>query len=253
MTHQREACHYVFDGTWEGLLSAVFVAFQEKQAALTLVRSAAEITDLFIPVHTVITDADQAARVEQGLQRKLGNRRVKELWSLLLAERKEADETILAYIVRAFSLSVEQIDDPREPVVLALRDWRKKLRHEAHHMEAFVRFQERSDGIWSATIAPAYDVLPLITTHFRKRYADMPWRILDERRGYGVYFDGETIELVTSGEPSTPAEQDAAYSTLWRTYFKHVDIPERRNKRLQMQRMPKRFWKHVLEMNGSQP
>ncbi|HEY0976921.1 MAG TPA: TIGR03915 family putative DNA repair protein [Flavobacteriales bacterium] len=246
----KSAGHYVFDGTWEGLLSTVFVVFEEKCAAITLVRSASEITDLFVPVREVVTDHARAGRVEHALKEKLGHRRVKELWSLLLAERKEADGTALAYIVRGFNLPVEEVDDPREPVVLELRDWRKKLRHEAHHMEAFVRFRENTDGIWSATIAPAYDVLPLITPHFRKRYADMRWCIRDERRGYGVYFDGRSIELVSTEAASAPAEQDAAYSTLWRTYFKHVDIPERRNKRLQMQRMPKRFWKHVLEMNG---
>jgi probable DNA metabolism protein len=142
--------------------------------------------------------------------------------------------------------------------VNSLRQWRKKISHEVHQMHAFVRFQENSDGLWTSTIAPAYDVLPLIAPHFRKRFADMRWMIYDERRDYALHFDGSTVlwaePLELAGNeiaPNSVAESldaEDAYQTLWKTYFHHVNIPGRANARLQMRHMPKRHWRHMVEM-----
>ena len=49
-------------------------------------------------------------------------------------------------------------------------------------MEAFVRFQCTKDQLYYAIIQPDYNVLPLISKHFEKRYADQRWLIYDIRR-----------------------------------------------------------------------
>lgn len=246
-----EPCAYRFDGTWEGLLTAVFIAVRDRTSPAALWRAEDAPVDLFTPLITVPTDAASAARVEKGLLARMDRSKVRDLMTILLAERQEADSALLHFIIRAFQVKPAFIHDPREPLVLELRTWRKKLRHEAHHMEAFVRFREHADGTWRAVVAPAYDVLPLIARHFRRRYADMHWRITDERRGYAIAFDGYAVHFVTDQVvPQEVVEKEAAFNVLWRTYFKHVDIPERRNLGLQMQRMPKRFWRYMLEMNS---
>ena len=56
-------------------------------------------------------------------------------------------------------------------------------------MEAFVRFQLTKDGLYYCIIQPDYNVLPLISNHFEKRYADQRWLIYDSRRKYGIYYD----------------------------------------------------------------
>ena len=43
----------------------------------------------------------------------------------------------------------------------------------------------------------------------------------------------------------TGAETD--YQELWKAYFKSVDIPERRNLKLHLQHVPKRYWKYLVE------
>jgi len=42
---------------------------------------------------------------------------------------------------------------------------------------------------------------------------------------------------------------DADYEELWKSYTKSVAIKERRNLRLQMSFMPKKYWKFLTEMN----
>ncbi|MBL7951880.1 MAG: TIGR03915 family putative DNA repair protein [Flavobacteriales bacterium] len=252
------ARHYVYDGSWPGLLTVVFTVFAEKSAAASVVRDRAQVSELFSTVRAVATDEAQATRVLARARTLLGPRRVRELWCCHLAERAEVDRLLVDLFTLAFTGGA--VDDPRDPTVLGLRQWRKHVRHEKHQMEAFVRFQQNTNAVWTATIAPAYDVLPLIAAHFRARYADMEWLIADQRRGYGLHHRAGTVvpvELLHDAQgmlPATPvsmAADERSYVRLWKTYFRRVDIPERRNLGLQMRHMPKRHWRYMVEMMGA--
>ncbi|MEO7081718.1 MAG: TIGR03915 family putative DNA repair protein [Flavobacteriales bacterium] len=252
------ARHYVYDGSWPGLLSVVFTLFNEKRPALSVVRDRAQVADLFHDVREVATEEAQATRVQSRARSLLGVRRMRDLRLCHLAERAEVDRLLVELLTIAFTGGA--VNDPRDLTVLGLRQWRKHVSHEKHQMEAFVRFQENTDGVWTATIAPAYNVLPLIAPHFRKRYADMEWVIADTLRGYGLHHRAgqvAPVQFVHDQEPLLPAPHieaatnESAYVALWKTYFRSVDIPERRNLKLQMQHMPKRHWKHMVEMVGS--
>jgi probable DNA metabolism protein len=114
----------------------------------------------------------------------------------------------------------------------------KQVHREKHRMEAFVRFQKTADGLFVATIDPDHNVLPLITDHFRKRYADQRWIIYDTRRWYGMYYDLQEVIQVSFEEGSPigtgnlPAqlldEQECVYQSLWQAYYDHVNIPSRK-------------------------
>ncbi len=251
------ARHYVYDGSWPGLLSVVFILFSEKRPALSVARDRLQVTDLFHDVREVETEEASSTRVQSRARSLLGARSMRELRLCHLAERPEVDRLLVEFLTLAFTGGA--VNDPRDPTVLGLRQWRKHVSHEKHQMEAFVRFQENTDGVWTATIAPAYNVLPLIAPHFRKRYADMEWVIADTLRGYGLHHRNGTVmpvHFVHEAEPRLPvrhiesAPNERAYVALWKTYFRSVDIPERRNLKLQMQHMPKRHWKHIVEMIG---
>lgn len=249
--------HYVYDGTWQGLLSVVFTVFSEKIPALSVVRDRKKVTDLFNGVREVDSCSVQAERVQKRALTMLGPRRMRDLWYSHLAERADVDRSLVEFFSMLFTGGA--VNDTRNETVLGLRQWRKHVSHEKHQMEAFVRFQENTDGVWAATIAPAYDVLPLIVTHFRKRYADMEWVIADTLRNYGIlHRGGKVLPVQFLHEPESPlpvphitaTANERSYVALWKTYFRSVDIPERRNLKLQMQHMPKRHWRHMVEMIG---
>lgn len=256
-TARDRAQHYVYDGSWPGLLTVVFTVFSERRAVLSVVRDRTELADLFADVREVRTDDAFAARVSNRARSLLGEARVRDLRCCHMAERADVDRMIADLLLLAFTGGA--VDDPRDPVVLGLRQWRKRISHEKHHMEAFVRFQENTDGVWTALIEPMYDVLPLIAKHFRDRYADMEWLIADRLRAYGLHHCRgivRPVELYHGSETTLPAPHveaaanERAYVQLWKTYFRSVDIPERRNRKAQMRHMPKRHWRHIIEMIG---
>ncbi len=107
-------------------------------------------------------------------------------------------------------------------------------------------------------IEPRYDVLPLVIRHFQQRFSDQRWLIYDLKRNYGVFCtNGKTEEVVISDQQFNrlngqvkqellEADEDF-YQKLWKLYFKHINIEDRKNLKLQRQHMPRRFWKYLPE------
>ena len=58
---------FVFDGTWEGMLTAVFDAFSMKLQPQELVRIGAQLPIFADTIHEVLTDSGHAGRVWKGL------------------------------------------------------------------------------------------------------------------------------------------------------------------------------------------
>ncbi len=128
-------------------------------------------------------------------------------------------------------------------------------------MKAFTRFQKSADGLYVAMIEPDFNVLPLISGFFTKRYADQRWLIYDVKRSYGLlHADGlvTEVELTDSKKGAlTPAdatvtwdERDVFFERLWKLYFKSTNIESRRNMKLHLQHVPKRYWKYLPEKQG---
>ena len=100
-------------------------------------------------------------------------------------------------------------------------------------------------------------MLPLILNHFKKRYADQKWIIYDIKRAYGIYYDLQDAVFIQLNFASSKqdgktiissySEDETLYQALWKDYFKHVNIPARKNTKLHLQHVPKRYWKHLTE------
>ena len=112
--------------------------------------------------------------------------------------------------------------------------------------------------MFHAVIEPDFNVLPLITDFFRKRYADQAWLIYDSKRKYGVLYDLQQLSEVylTPQQQNSIAktediisfdESEEKYQTLWKQYFKSTNIEARKNMKLHLQHVPKRYWKYLVE------
>ena len=141
--------------------------------------------------------------------------------------------------------------------ILRIAQVSKMVNREKHRMEAFTRFQLTKEAIYFATIEPDFNVLPLIASHFTRRYADQKWIIYDVKRKFGLYYDLSKTEIVEidfsdfAGDENTAKEifdpSEEQYQQLWKIYFKNVNIPSRRNMRLHLRHVPRRYWKYLTE------
>ncbi|MVN22480.1 TIGR03915 family putative DNA repair protein [Mucilaginibacter arboris] len=247
----------VYDGTFEGLLTVVFEVYEHKMALVKVCRESMVQPNFFDAKRSIVSDTVKANRVLKGLHQRLSAGGVQRLYATHLSEIEGEDDNLLGFIRYVFSTNTQVEEDFGNKYVMRLSDTLKKVRREKHRMEAFVRFQKMADGIFYASIQPDFNVLPLILPHFKRRYADQRWIIYDIKRAYGIYYDLNEAEFIqmdfASGKPynktifSSYSEDETLYQALWKDYFKHVNIPARKNTKLHLQHVPKRYWKHLTE------
>jgi probable DNA metabolism protein len=246
----------VYDGTFEGLLTAVFEIYERKLYTVKLLKGEWRNSALFEEVIPIVTDEAHASRVLRGLRKKLSAAGVRRLYISHMAEIAGEDCNVLGFIRYVFDSDQNIEEDYGNRYVMRLSEILKMVRREKHRMEAFVRFQKLNDGTFYAAIEPDFNVLPLLIKHFKSRYADQKWMIYDIKRGYGVYYDLHDTQFIEMDfdELNNPVNVIAAYSedegiyqNLWKNYFNSVNIASRKNTRLHVRHIPKRYWRHLTE------
>lgn len=247
--------NYLFDGSLEGLLTAVFEWFERKSGETKLILEANHQPDAFSTALTIYTNREKADRVWSGLQKKLDKEWMRKLYCAYLSEIPEAFNSIFHFTSYLFHQPVGAEKNYGNPHVIAISRYAKSVEREKHRMEAFIRFKETKDGIFYCGIDPDFNVLPLIVKHFKDRYTDQHWLIYDLKRKYGLYYNLETVEEVNidfkdfaKSNPSTLLDpKEELYAILWKDYFKSTNIVSRKNTKLHVKHVPKRYWKYLTE------
>lgn len=250
-----------YDGSFDGFLSCVFEVFNRKLKDVSIEPNHKPATSLFDVYEQVDTEIDKSQRVWNALKRKCPKGGARQLLKAYLSELDGVEQIMLGYVKAVFRGPARMEKDFSNPYVLKIAKIAKMVSREKHRMDAFIRFKRTDDDLYTAVVAPDFNVLPLNKSHFERRYADQRWLIYDEKRHYGIYYDlnkVSTVEL-SSGENSGESESDPvllestehAYEDLWRNYFNATNITERKNMSLHIRHVPLRYWKYLSEKKES--
>ena len=253
---------YRFDGSMTGLLSCVFRAFQFKEFEVELQPLTMGNDSLFDESFTVECNEQHAQRVWNALQQRISSSSLCNFYYSALSEQWAAYQHMFNFCLYVFKHAGAVDRNYGHPDVLALAQWAKQVGREKHRMEAFVRFKKCKDGLFLSLVKPDFNVLPLISRHFKARYQDQRWLIYDEQRRYGIYYDLTDIHQVDLNAYEIDSqlakgasqdfmleldEQEALYDQLWKDYFNSVNIKSRINIKLHVQYVPKRYWRYMNE------
>lgn len=248
---------YLYDGTYEGLLTAIFESYRLRTPATHLIVEEEWTGSLFEEPLRIETEATKATRVLQGVKKRSSADAVRLLYRCFLSELPEAAQLINTFVRKQMAGSQDITDNYADDTVLRLHQISKQIGREVHRMHAFVRFQRTRDDIYYSVIEPDFNVLPLLPDHFEKRYPAQHWLIYDSRRRYGIYYDQQSTEYITFDDDqhlqfrqlnrSVLDEAEPDYQQLWKRYFESVNIPERKNMKLHLQHVPRRYWKYLSE------
>lgn len=242
--------YLVYDSTFEGFLTAVFAVFEYRYNEVTIVARHRFAPLLFGEEETVYTDAKKAQRVLTKIEQCWGKEGVAIVLRAFLSEETHMED----YLLEAIRLMVKYpegkvLENFAHRAIASIHKAAKSVGREVHRMKEFVRF-EKVGELYFAKIVPEYDVLPLVVPHFKTRFSDQQWVLYDPERGYGFIYNLHEVLPFTPADKHfgalTPATADA-YQTLWKTYFQHINIAERKNAKYQMRNMPKRYWQYLPE------
>jgi probable DNA metabolism protein len=250
--------YFLYDTTFEGFLTAVFEVYEFKLEKVAIRKKTVEVPQLFADTIEVTSNKNKAKRVADKITTVLGKHGFQSLLTALLSELDTIEDTILDVIRYAIKSNKNVLQDFGYPAVLELQQVLKKIGRERHRMTAFVRFKLANDGLYYAFIEPDFDVLLLISNHFKSRYVDQQWLIYDLKRNKGILYDLKKVQVVQLEKPSKDTEErltlnldssEIEFQKLWKTYYKSTNIASRKNMKLHLQHVPKRYWKYLIEKN----
>jgi probable DNA metabolism protein len=246
-----------YDHSVEGFFSAVFEAYERKLNSVIIRKEGLPMGMFSQGLRRVSTNPRKAERVYVKLKALMGELGIQKIIYSLLTEEEYCERYIfdvIKYAIKHPTLNVMQ--DMSHPSVLQLAKYTKSVHREKHRMEAFVRFKLTCDDIYFAEIEPDFNVLPIIAKHFKSRYQDQKWLIFDQTRSYGIYYDLYKLEIIQmkfnrqrNREEGLEmlSKDEPLYQSLWRTYYSQTNIRSRKNTRLHLLHVPKRYWKYLTE------
>lgn len=244
----------VCDGTLEGILTAVYKAYEWKlPSTSTRIQLGADDLQLFAGYREVETDSTLAQKVISTIQRRFGEEAWENISYALAAEAPDRGQAVYRTIAAGLSGQVRgplmgglANDDIRRVFELS-----RRVHHEEHRMVEFLRFREVEGKILYAPIEPGADVTALIMPHFADRFPLENFIIADLLRGImGVHVPGKDWVLVRMNRElqeyltklgSLKTEQEQEMAELFRHFCDSVAIRERRNPKLQRQLLPLKY------------
>lgn len=124
-------------------------------------------------------------------------------------------------------------------------------------MKGLVRLCEIENNLWYAQIHPDNNVIEQVGQFLMKRFPKQNIILHDKNRNLAFLYncqnrnDYEIISVSENFEVNSFSQEEQQFQKLWKTFFQTIAIQERTNSRLQMQYMPKKYWKDLVEMQSS--
>jgi probable DNA metabolism protein len=244
---------YVYDGTFEGLLTAVAMAVESGDVPDDISRILPPQGALFHQVVTVETDYGSSPELFDAVAPVLSAYARRDAFHAFLSEAPGIEMLVYRYTQfgRKAGRSLDRLLS--HDLVLPVRKLAQKVRSEAHRMKGFVRFRQVREGFYYASLEPDHNILPLIAPHFAERFSDQNWIIHDLRRGKGLIYHAALKEWAIAGlelrQNPEFSENERFFNDLWKRYFVRISVEERKNPGLQGQMLPKKYRKHLVELD----
>ena len=239
---------YIYDGTFLGFLCCVFESFLKKELPFDIYPIQFHFPSLYQEKY-IETDLEKATRVEKWIQRDFSPESTSLLQEAFLSIMKQKEYHLLQFM-HLYKLHKNKTPSMlQNPSVLALNKALVTIRREASKWVGLIRFIDYG-GVLVAIIDPKTFILPLLQQHFCDRYSTERFFIFDETNKVGLlseYSVWKLVEIESFELPQTTTEEKALQE-LWKTFVHTIAIKERINPHLQINMMPKRYWKHLVEL-----
>ena len=246
----RAMNRYLYDGTADGLLSAIAWILEEEPDPLLVALSEREDT-LFEDGFFIGTDATQAESLFFRL-RKQAPDAAHTIYSFMLAEKEGMETSLLHYISLVFKHGDKVNGYLTHSAVLDIVSVATKAGRELHRMKGLLRFEKLRDGAYLAKMEPDHNIIHPLAYHFRTRLKAQHWFLYDVKRRTAARWSNGTLQFGTIEQFTTPAlsDDEKKVQAMWQTFFKTIAIPDRKNARLQKSNMPMKYWKYLTEKQG---
>lgn len=253
---------YLHDGSFEGLLHSVAAAVKCGKAVGGIYPAAGHVRTLFDQYLVVETDPLQAERLLGYLQGVSGAA-VFFAINGYLSEDPEIGIHLYHFVRLCLARGSAAVELYSDDSVRYLDGLCRKVNFEAHRLTGLIRFRMLADQLQYGPFESDHNVIGYLASHFRERFSNRRWMLHDIGRNFALYWDGKTLNpaevdgritghVSKYGElpKDQISEDERYYQQLWRSFHTTAANPDRENRLLQRQYMPRRYWKYLIEMQS---
>ena len=237
---------YIYDGSFNNLLNTIEVLINRKIKPLDIVIDKNVNLSLF---SNFIKVCDSGLDLFGKRLRDISSYFYRIVYDIFLSDSYNKELVIYYFILNGLKYGKKVIYLRKLKCVdMALRI-SSNVHAESHKWKGFLRFQELQSHFLVAFINPNNDVLEYLGSHFKKRLSNESWLICDvKRKKVCLYCERLYIFLVDELPCLLLSNEEYNFNRLWQTFYDSIAIKERKNLRCQMNNMPKRYWRFLVEM-----
>lgn len=238
---------YQIKDCYEGLLSAVFESFLQKQKVEKVVTSSEE-QNLFEQVFCIEIDKEKANRVDKKIKKILSPYNYHEVKISILSGLENKYTIIFNYLVKVINENRDISENFADSDMYLYNILLKKIHLERHRFLGYIRFSKTSSGVYYAKYSPDNNITSLIFSHFIKRFSIQPFIIHDTKRNIFALHSGSK-NIIVEGEFDLNILGNTSdnFASLFKTYYNSVTIKERANRKLMLTYLPLRYNKYLVE------
>lgn len=244
---------YIYDNSIEGLLTIIYFCFKKRIIPKSIITHDRYIGTLFDNIVEIETNFEYANNLNNKLL-DISDYSFYLVYTSFLSNNENKEIIILNYFIEAIIFGSKINGMKNNESFINIFYACKKVGHEAHRFTGFLRFKEIGGEILYSSIEPDNNIIEILVKHFSERLKNKLFIIYDKKRGIVATYNKKecnffTDEKIEISKLENESELDK-YEELWKKYFDNIAIKERTNKRCQMNFMPKKYWKNMIEMEG---
>lgn len=245
---------YLYDGTFNGLLTIVFDCYLSKVIPSNVLPKENYLPNLLEKPYFISTDEKKANRIWHGAYTNISYTALYDCYYAFLSCHKGKELAILKYLLHGFYVGFRICNMLAIDYVLEVTKLRKTVFGEAHRLKGLVRLSELENNLWYAPIHPDNNVIEQVGHFLMARFPTQNLILHDKNRNLAFLYsiqnrnDYEILKVPINFKIPKFSEEEKQFQKLWKTFFNTISIKERTNPRLQMQFMPKKYWKDLIEL-----
>lgn len=243
--------HYIYDGTFEGLLTSIYEAYYRYENPDDIVPEGREEENFLIQRYRIETDAQKASKVYKSIEEKISEYALQRVFYVYLSDNPKSGIAILNYLSIGYKMGANVDRNLSNDAVLTMDRVYHKVATEKHRLVGLLRFKMLESGFFYSSVEPEHNIVGLLAPHFANRLSNENWIIHDLERNIAVLYNRDEwiIKDFILEDDIIIREDEEEYQDMWRAYYKHISIESRKNLRLKKNYMPMKYWKHLVEIN----
>ena len=185
----RKPITYLYDGSFDGLLTIVFDCYMQKFIPSSIISEMNYLPNLLDEIQLISTDEVKAKRIWNGIHHSISYTALYDCYYAFLSCQKGKEMAILKYLLHGFHVGSCISNQLSIDYVLEVSKLRKNALHEAHRLKGLTRLSDIGNNLWYAPIHPDNNVIEQVGHFLMHRFPTQNLILHDKNRNLAFLYN----------------------------------------------------------------